>query len=78
MGPFLGIGFHFWILVLCSTLCAIWKKWEELFLTVPLYGIWLSLIIATPDYCSMRYFYPLFICLPFIILVLSKAIVNEA
>lgn len=34
----------------------------------PLFGLWLSIMAATPVFCELRYVYGLFICIPLLII----------
>ena len=34
----------------------------------PLFGLWLSIMAATPVFCELRYIYGLFTCIPLLII----------
>ena len=62
-----SLGFQF-IIVLFSTFILIYKKYYKYLLCyVPLFGLWLSMMSATPVFCELRYVYGLFTCAPFLI-----------
>ena len=63
---FLSGGMCFWLLVFISLFIIYNKKYFLLFLTVPLYGVWISLMIATPFSMAFRYMSPFMYLLPFI------------
>ena len=66
---YLSGGVCFWILVFISLYMIYKKVYKLLLLAVPLYGVWLSLMIATPFSLAFRYMSPFMYLLPFIILI---------
>ncbi len=66
---YLSGGVCFWILVFFSLYMIYKKAYKLLLLTVPLYGVWLSLMLATPFSLAFRYMSPFMYLLPFIILI---------
>lgn len=66
---YLSSGVCFWILVFFSLYIIYKKAYKLLLLTIPLYGVWLSLMLATPFSLAFRYMSPFMYLLPFIILI---------
>lgn len=66
---YLSGGICFWILAFTSGYIIYKKKYKLLILTIPLYGIWLSLMVATPFSLAFRYMSPFMYALPFIIFI---------
>lgn len=64
---FLSGGVCFWVLAFVSSYIIYKEKYKLLLLTIPLYGTWLSLMIATPFSLAFRYMSPFMYLLPFII-----------
>lgn len=64
-----SLGLQF-IIILVSSLILLYKKnYSKLLAFVPLYGLWVSIMIATPVFSELRYVYALFICSPFCLIV---------
>lgn len=66
---YLSGGVCFWLLVLISLYVVYKEKYKLLLLAIPLYGTWLSLMIATPFSLAFRYMSPFMYLLPFIIFI---------
>lgn len=66
---FLSGGVCFWILIYISSYMIYKKKYRLLLLTIPLYGTWISLMVATPFSMAFRYLSPFMYLLPLIILI---------
>ena len=64
-----SIGLNFSLLVI-STCLTIYKKGKNHILCyIPLYGLWLTMMIATPVYAELRYIFGLFACMPFLLFI---------
>lgn len=64
---FWSIGTMFIILVI-STFILIYRKQSKYLLPyIPLYFLWLSLMLASPVFAELRYIYGLFACIPLVI-----------
>lgn len=58
------------LVLLFSTITIIYKKNIKYMLPlIPLYGLWLSIMIATPVFSELRYVFGLFTCLPLILVL---------
>ena len=66
---YLSGGVCFWILIYISCYMIYKKKYKLLLLTIPLYGTWLSLMVATPFSMAFRYMSPFIYLLPLIVLI---------
>ncbi len=68
--PLLGymycIGFIFWIIAL-STYVTIKRNIRMLYAYIPIIGIWLTMMIASPVYAEFRYIYSAYACLPLLL-----------
>ena len=62
-----SIGVCFWILALSVYVCKQKKGWKSLYVYVPVFGIWLTMLIASPVYAEFRYVYGAFTCLPLLL-----------
>lgn len=63
-----SVGLSFIILLISSFITAFYNK-KILLCYVPLFGLWLSIMAATPVFCELRYVYGLFTSLPLLILI---------
>ena len=64
-----SLGLQF-IILLFSMFVLIYKKnYKYLLCYVPLFGLWLSMMAATPVFCELRYVYGLFTCAPFMLVL---------
>ena len=64
-----SIGLCFWIIALFSFIAV--KKAKDIkaiYLYVPVIGIWLTMMIASPVFAEFRYVYGAFTCLPLLII----------
>ncbi len=43
------------------------KRWERVLAFVPLAGLWLTIMIATPTFCEFRYMFAFFTTVPFLL-----------
>lgn len=58
------IGFFMWLIGICIFIISKRKKISSLYIFVPVIGIWITLLIATPVFAEYRYIYSAIICLP--------------
>ena len=64
-----SIGLNFFVLVFITGY-SIYKNGTKVLLYYsPLYGVWLTLMIASPVYCEHRYIFSLFTVLPFLLIL---------
>lgn len=64
-----SIGLCFW-LILVFAILAIKKVGKKvLYIYVPIFGIWLTMMAASPVYAEFRYVYGAFTCLPLLMLI---------
>lgn len=63
-GLFWSIGFVVWLTFFGIALTIIKQSLKNALIYIPLIGVWLTLLVATPVYAEFRYIYPFFICLP--------------
>lgn len=67
------IGFCLWIIFLLMYVAIKRNRKEVLYSFIPVVGIWITLLIATPVIAEFRYIYCAYLCLPvFIGLIYSK------
>lgn len=64
-----SVGLPFILLVISSLIMLYLGKQKYLLSFVPLYGLWVSIMLAAPVYSELRYVYGLFTCLPIFLLV---------
>ena len=72
--PFLSIGLYFWIISMLFFYNCIKKNKDGNYLIIPVIAIWISLLIATPAFSEVRYFYALFTCFP---LIITESLLEE-
>ena len=69
--PFLSlewnVALYFWIILIVGYMSYKRKGLASLLPFIPILGIWLTLIIASPIFCEFRYAYNVFVCTPLII-----------
>jgi len=63
-----SIGFVVWTTIFFMGMAYIRKGLKAAMLYIPLIGIWLTLLIATPIYAEFRYAYSIYWCLPLVML----------
>lgn len=64
-----SIGLVIWMIII-FTYIAFKKKDKKVLLPyIPIYGIWLTMLIASPVYAEFRYVYSAYTCLPFLLLI---------
>ena len=64
-----SVGLEFMILLVSTFILCYLKKYKYLVCYVPLYGLWVSIMVATPVFCELRYVYGLFTCMPLTLLI---------
>ena len=68
--PLFNLASMFWIVASVAALWLCQQKKELLTLVVPLLAVWLTLMIAAPDYCQFRYMFSFHMCLPVVVALL--------
>ena len=63
-----SVGLSFIILLISSFFTAFYNK-KYLLCYVPLYGLWFSIMAATPVFCELRYVYGIFTCIPLLVII---------
>lgn len=69
---YISNGWCFWALIILILLCVDNKKYEFILFTLPLLGVWLTLMISAPISYALRYMCPFVYLLPFIYLIILK------
>lgn len=64
-----SLGIQFIILFISFTVTMYLDDKKYLLCYVPLFGLWLSMMAATPVFCELRYVYGLFTCAPFMLVL---------
>ena len=64
-----SLGIQFIILLISFTVTMYLDDKKYLLCYVPLFGLWLSMMAATPVFCELRYVYGLFTCAPFMLVL---------
>ncbi len=64
-----SVGLQFIILLISTFIMCYLKKYKYIICFIPLYGLWLSIMVATPVFCELRYIYGLFVCTPLTIFI---------
>lgn len=65
--PLQSIGFQVWVVIGCFVL-NILKKREEFLLSIPVLVLVVGLWLGTPVFADFRYAYPVFLCMPVILM----------
>ena len=68
--PLFNLASMFWIVAACAALWLCQRKKELLTVVAPLLAVWLTLMIAAPDYCQFRYMFSFHLCLPVVVALL--------
>lgn len=63
-----SIGLCFWLILLAGCVCYLRKGFSTLLLYFPIFGIWLTMMIASPVWGEFRYVFCAFTCLPLLLL----------
>lgn len=69
-----SVGLMFLLLV-TSTFNMLYRNKKYYLCYIPLYGLWLSIMVSTPVFCELRYVYGIFFCMP--IIMILPFIINE-
>ena len=64
-----SIGLCFWLILIFSILTVKKLGKKALYIYVPVFGIWLTMMAASPVYAEFRYVYGAFTCLPLLMLI---------
>lgn len=72
---FWSIGLGIWLIFISFTVAIKRKNIKSLYIFVPVFGIWLTMMVATPVFAEFRYIYSAFTCLP--LLLLSSHVVKS-
>lgn len=59
----------FWIITIFCYICVRKKKTAYIIPYIPIYGIWLTMMIASPVFGEFRYIYSSYTCLPILIIL---------
>lgn len=63
-----SIGLCFWIILVFSLITKKLKDKRSLYVFVPIFGIWITMILAAPVYAEFRYVYGAFVTLPLLVI----------
>ncbi len=63
------IALCFYIIIISSYIAVKRNKKKYLYLFIPVFGIWLTMMVAAPVFAEFRYTYSAFTCLPFLVSV---------
>ena len=66
---FWSIGLCIWIIFISFAITIKKKNTRYLYAFVPIFGIWLTMMVATPVFAEFRYIYSAFTCLPLLLIV---------
>ena len=64
-----SIGLCFWLILVFAILTVKKLGKKALYIYVPVFGIWLTMMAASPVYAEFRYVYGAFTCLPLLMLI---------
>lgn len=64
-----SIGLCFWLILVFAILAVKKVGKKALYIYVPVFGIWLTMMAASPVYAEFRYVYGAFTCLPLLMLI---------
>lgn len=64
-----SIGLCFWIIGLFAYITMLIKGKRYILYYIPVIGLWITMLVASPVFCEFRYVYGAFTCLPFLLLV---------
>ena len=67
IGFFNCIGFCFWIIIIFAYITTKKKNKYMLYAYIPIFGIWVTMLLATPVFAEFRYIYSGYLCLPIFI-----------
>ena len=63
-----SIGLCIWLIFIAFMVAIKRKNIRSLYIFVPVIGIWLTMMVATPVFAEFRYIYSAFTCLPLLLL----------
>ena len=63
-----SIGLCFWVIIISFSLAIKRNNKRCLYVFTPVFGIWLTMMIATPVFAEFRYIYSAFTCLPILLI----------
>lgn len=66
---FWSIGLCIWVIFISFVITIKKKNTKYLYVFVPIFGIWLTMMVATPVFAEFRYIYSAFTCLPLLLIV---------
>lgn len=69
------IGICIWIIIIAIGMIFAKKDKRALYVFAPVFGIWLTMMVATPVFAEFRYIYSAYTCLP--ILLLANSLVSK-
>ena len=72
-----SIGTMFIILIISTAIMLYKKRGKYLLAYIPLYCLWVSLMVASPVFAELRYIYALFACMPLLLLIPFVKIKNN-
>lgn len=64
-----SIGLCFWLILIFAILAVKRKNKKMIYIYIPIFGIWLTMMLASPVYAEFRYVYGAFTCLPLLMLI---------
>lgn len=64
-----SIGLCFIMIFLSSFIIILRKQYNKLYYYFPIFGIWLTMMIASPVFAEFRYIYAAYTCLPLLLLI---------
>ena len=63
-----SVGLCVFVIILSASIAMLKKDFKSLYFYVPIFGIWLSLMVATPVYAELRYIYCAYTSLPLLLI----------
>ena len=63
-----SIGTNFAILIVCTSISIYKYGKKHILYYIPFYGLWFTMLIASPVFAELRYVFGLFATIPFVIL----------
>ena len=63
-----SLGLALFILIISSFVVSYRNK-KYILCYIPLYGLWLSIMLSTPVFCELRYVYGIFTCIPILLIL---------
>lgn len=72
-----SIGLCFWIILFMGSITIKRKGFKYIYPYIPILGIWLTMMVASPVFAEFRYIYSAFVTLPLLILMPQLKLKNE-